>query len=177
MIDYDDADDDHSLPPSKGQLKRETEHMQKIGEKLLGLTEAQLATLPLTERLIDAVTEGKRLKERTEALRRHKQYIGKLMREADVPTIEAQILTFETAHTLNTRRFHDLEHLRDALIAGDNAVIGEVIARFPAVDSPRLRQLVRNAKKEHEQNLVHPDKTEHTHGRKLFRYLRELSDA
>ena len=177
MIDYDQPDDDaKDLPPSKGQLKRETEHLQKVGEKLLYLSDAQLAKLPLTDKLIAAVEEGKRIKSNTEALRRHKQYIGKIIREADTDTIEARIKEFENAHSLNTRQFHDLETLRDALINGDNNVIGEVIAKFPQVDSPKLRQLVRNAKKERDQNLAHPDKSENTHGRKLFRYLRELSN-
>lgn len=178
MIDYDKPNDDQDqdLPPSKGQLKRETEHLQKVGEKLLYLSDAQLAKLPLTDKLIAAVEEGKRIKSNSEALRRHKQYIGKIIREADTATIEARIKEFENAHSLNTRQFHDLENLRDALITGDNNVIGEVIAKFPDVDSPKLRQLVRNAKKERDQNLAHPEKTENTHGRKLFRYLRELSN-
>ncbi|HVK98966.1 MAG TPA: ribosome biogenesis factor YjgA [Dongiaceae bacterium] len=175
MIDYNDTDDDQDLPPSKGALKRETEHMQKIGEKLLYLSDAQLAKLPLTDKLIAALEEGKRIKSNTEALRRHKQYIGKIIREADVATIEARVTEFENSHSLNTRQFHKLELLRDELINGDNAEIGKVIAQFPDVDSPKLRQLVRNAKKERDQNLAHPEKPENTHGRKLFRYLRELS--
>lgn len=177
MIDYDQYDDpEDDRPPSKGQLKRETEHLQRIGEKLLTLSDAQLAKLPLTDKLIAAVEEGKRIKPRTEALRRHKQYIGKIIREADTATIEARINEFENQHSLNTRQFHDLEKLRDTLVNGDNSKIGDVIAKFPQADSPKLRQLVQNAKKERDQNLAHPDKPENTHGRKLFRYLRELNN-
>ncbi len=175
MIDYDQYDDaEEDRRPSKGQLKRETEHLQAVGEKLLTLSDAQLAKLPLTDKLIAALEEAKRIKPRTEALRRHKQYIGKIIREADTATIEARINEFENQHSLNTRQFHDLEKLRDTLVNGDNNAIGDVLARFPDADSPRLRQLVQNAKKERDQNLAHPDKTENTHGRKLFRYLREL---
>src|SRR5690606_13660502 len=136
MIDYDQPNDDQDqeLPPSKGQLKRETEHLQRIGEKLLYLSDTQLATLPLTDKLIAAIEEGKRIKSNTEGLRRHKQYIGKIIREADTATIEARITEFENSHSLNTRHFHDLESLRDILINGDNSHIGEVIAKFPQVD-------------------------------------------
>lgn len=170
------SDDDGAGRPTKGQLKRETERLQKIGEKLLDLSDAQLAKLPLTDKLIAALDEAKRIKANSEALRRHKQYIGKIIREADTATIEARINEFESAHQLNTRYFHDLEILRDQLINGDNNVIGEVIARYPAVDSQKLRQLVRNGKKEHDLNLAHPDKQDKTQSRKLFRYLRELGE-
>ena len=177
MIDFDDtySQDDDDQRPSKGQLKRETERLQKIGEKLIYLTDAQLAKLPLTEKLVAAVEEGKRLKSNSEALRRHKQYIGKIIREADTTVIEERIREFENAHQLNTRQFHELETLRDQLINGDNNTIGEVIARYPEVDTQKLRQLVRNAKKEADLAEAHPEKADKTHSRKLFRYLRDLS--
>ena len=177
MIDFDDSysqDDDER--PSKGQLKRETERLQKIGEKLLGLSDVQLAKLPLTDKLIAALDEAKRIKANSEALRRHKQYIGKIIREADTVTIEERIREFESAHQLNTRHFHELETLRDQLIDGDNNTIGEVIARYPQADTQKLRQLVRNAKKETDHNLAHPEKSDKTQSRKLFRYLRELGE-
>lgn len=178
MIDFDDSysqDDDER--PSKGQLKRETERLQKIGEKLLGLSDVQLAKLPLTDKLIAALEEAKRIKPNSEAIRRHKQYIGKIIREADTATIEERIHEFESSHQLNTRHFHSLEELRDQLVNGDNASIGELIARYPQVDSQKLRQLVRNAKKEQDINLAQPEKSDKTHSRKLFRYLRELSEG
>jgi len=170
MNEFDDSysEPDDSGRPSKGALKRETERLQKIGEKLLDLSDLQLEKLPLTDKLIAALEEAKRIKANSEALRRHKQYIGKIIREADTETIEARIKEFESAHQLNTRHFHELETLRDQLISGDNDTIGEVIARFPHVDTQKLRQLVRNAKK---------DTADKTHSRKLFRYLRELSEA
>lgn len=50
MIDFDDtySQEDDNERPSKGQLKRETERLQKIAEKMLELSDAQLAKLPLT---------------------------------------------------------------------------------------------------------------------------------
>ena len=171
-----DTDDDENLLPSRGQLKREMQHLQGIGEKLLTLSDAQLEKLPLTDKLVAALEEAKRIKSH-EGLRRHKQYIGKIIREADTATIEERIREFESAHQLNTRHFHELEELRDRLIEGDNAVIGDVISRFSGVDTQKLRQLVRNSKKERDQNLAQPEKQEKAHSRKLFRYLRELSES
>lgn len=170
MSEFDSHDDFEDLPPSKSAIKREAEHLKKIGERLLTLSDAQLAGFALTDVLLAAIEEGKRLKSR-EGLRRHKQYIGKLLREFDSEAIEAKLNEMDSAHTLNTRAFHELEDLREQLITGDNKTIGEVIARFPGVDTQKLRQLVRNAKKE--QQTQPPGVA---HSRKLFRFLRELSE-
>ena len=164
------------LPPSKSAVKREAERLKKIGERLLSLSDSQLSPFPLTEKLELAIAEGKRMKSR-EGLRRHKQYIGKLLRDTDMAAIEARLSDIENAHTLNTKAFHNLETLRDKLIEGDNAAIGEVIAQFPTVDTQKLRQLVRNGKKEQQANQADPEKTSNTHGRKLFRFLRDLNEA
>jgi ribosome-associated protein len=169
-----DQTDQEDLPPSKSSVKREAERLKKIGEQLLQLSDSQLGPFPLTEKLILAIAEGKRMKSR-EGLRRHKQYIGKLLRDTDTAAIEARINDIENAHTLNTQAFHKLETLRDELINGDNTTIGEVIARFPGIDTQKLRQLVRNSKKEQLANQQDPDKISNTQGRKLFRFLRDLN--
>ena len=151
---------------SKTAIKREAERLKKIGEKLLALPPETVQGFPIPEILNQALTEGRRIKSR-EGLRRHKQYIGKLLRELDTEAIEFQIHHLESAKTLNTRQFHELEQLRDQLIQGDNNTIGDAIAAFPNVDTQKLRQLVRNAKKT-------PDDV--SHSRKLFRYLRDLRE-
>ncbi|MGB3622855.1 DUF615 domain-containing protein [Ketobacter sp. MCCC 1A13808] len=168
--------EEEDLPPSKSAVKREAERLKKIGERLLQLSDSQLSPFPLTEKLEIAIAEGKRMKSH-EGLRRHKQYIGKLLRDTDTDAIEARLSDIENAHTLNTQAFHKLETLRDELIGGDNTTIGAVIAEFPGVDTQKLRQLVRNGKKEQQTNLANPDKVSNAHGRKLFRYLREMSEA
>lgn len=160
-----DSPDDEFV--SKSAIKREAERLKTIGEKLLTLGPGQWPGFPLPDNLLQALEEGHRIKSR-EALRRHKQYIGKVLRDMDTTDIEAKLATIESAKTLNTRRFHELETLRDRLISGDNAVIGEVIATFPEVDSQKLRQLVKNAKTKPEDS---------SHSRKLFRYLRDLGGA
>ena len=163
--------------PNKSVIKRENERLQKLGEKLIDLSDIQLAKIPMTDVLAAAIEEGKRIKPNSEALRRHKQYIGKIIRDADTAAIEEQLNAFESSHQLNTRLFHELESLRDQLVSGDNSTIGNIIARYPQADTQKLRQLVRNAKKEHDLNLAQPEKSDKAHSRKLFRYLRELGEG
>ncbi|MDJ0792732.1 MAG: ribosome biogenesis factor YjgA [Woeseiaceae bacterium] len=70
--------------PSKSARKRAYLALQKLGEELIMLRETDLATVPLDEDLLEAVHEARRMKKHG-ALRRQKQYIGKLMGRLDDP--------------------------------------------------------------------------------------------
>ena len=70
--------------PSKSARKREYLALQKLGEDLIPLLESDLRAMNLDDDLLAAVLEAKRTKKRG-ALRRQKQYIGKLMGRLDDP--------------------------------------------------------------------------------------------
>ena len=70
------------LKPSKSARKREFLALQKLGEDLVGLKEADLRKMALDADLLDAVLDAQKIKSRG-ALRRQKQYIGKIMRQVD----------------------------------------------------------------------------------------------
>ena len=70
------------LKPSKSARKREYLALQKLGEELIMLKASEINSLPLDENLREAVTEAQQMKAHG-ALRRQKQYIGKLMRHID----------------------------------------------------------------------------------------------
>jgi len=76
--------------PSKSARKREYLALQKLGEELITLRESDLLSLPLEEDLLEAVQEARRIKAHG-ALRRQKQYIGKLMRHVDAEPINAAL--------------------------------------------------------------------------------------
>lgn len=78
------------LKPSKSARKREYLALQKLGESLILLQESDLLALDLDEDLLEAVLEAKRMKKRG-ALRRQKQYLGKLMSRADPEPIRAAL--------------------------------------------------------------------------------------
>ncbi|MBV1919612.1 MAG: DUF615 domain-containing protein, partial [Pseudomonadales bacterium] len=88
------------------------------------------------------------------------------------PIIE-QFEIIESPHQMLNKTFHHLEDLRDQLITGDKSVIGGVINEYPDIDKQKLRQLVKNAKKEKEYNRTHETDTSNKQGRALFRVLRE----
>ena len=64
--------------PSKSARKRTYLALQKLGEELIKLRDSDLRSMPLDEELLEAVLEAQSIKAHG-ALRRQKQYIGKLM--------------------------------------------------------------------------------------------------
>jgi len=76
--------------PSKSAMKREHLARQKLGEELITLRDADLRSLPLEEDLLEAVVDARGMKSHG-ALRRQKQYIGKVMRHVDPEPIRAAL--------------------------------------------------------------------------------------
>jgi len=93
-------EDAEELPPSKSARKREAHALQKLGERLVKMRPVDMATLPLPEPLVEAITEARRLRSRG-ALGRQHQYIGKLMRDVDSAALEAAL--DDLTVTRNTR--------------------------------------------------------------------------
>jgi len=78
------------LKPSKSARKREYIALQRLGEELLTVKEPDLLGMQLDDELLEAVLEARRIKAHG-ALRRQKQYIGKLMRNIDPEPIRAAL--------------------------------------------------------------------------------------
>jgi ribosome-associated protein len=78
------------LKPSKSARKREYLALQILGEELITLKESDLDSLPLGDNLREAIMEARQIKAHG-ALRRQKQYIGKLMRDIDPAPIRAAL--------------------------------------------------------------------------------------
>lgn len=76
------------LKPSKSARKREFLALQKLGEELIALHESDLREMGLDEELLEAVLDARQIKSHG-ALRRQKQYIGKIMRQIDPEPIRA----------------------------------------------------------------------------------------
>ncbi len=156
--------DEHYI--SKSQAKRDVEELQKLGLKLLKLSKNTLEKFALDEKLFDALILAQNIKSNS-GYRRQVQLIGKLMRHSDADAIRLTFRRYQhTIEDANTH-FHTLEKWRDRLLhEGDNA-INDLINHYPNMERSRLRQWVRNAKKEHEQNKSPKN------ARLLFKYLKE----
>lgn len=156
---------------SRTQLKLEVKAITALGEQLGNLSPDQLAKIPMADELRGAIEETRRIKVRTSAMKRHMNYIGRLMRAEDVDMIKQAVEQFTSGTSLNTALFTKLERWRDRLSTGGNTELQAYLEAYPTADIQHLRQLVRNASKEVGKETPNP-----TPGRKLFKYLREVAE-
>jgi ribosome-associated protein len=135
--------------PTRTDLKRESTELQKVGEDLLTLRADLMTRLELSDKLVDAVAEAKRITN-FEGRRRQMQFIGKLMRLLDPAKLQEVRDALAEQHmpsAQETALLHQAEIWRDRLIADDDAV-GQWIKISPSTDSQQLRALVRQARKD-----------------------------
>ncbi|HOY22868.1 MAG TPA: ribosome biogenesis factor YjgA [Cellvibrio sp.] len=162
---YDDINPDDYIR-SKSQAKREMTALQKLGELLIDFNDKQLAMIPAEEKLLDAIHQARKMPHR-EARRRHLQLIGKIMRETNHEEIQAAVDKVQARSDQYINRQHQVERFRDMLIAGDKQIFQTLVTNCPGIDVQHLKQLVRSAQKERDENL--PPKS----SRKLFSFIRE----
>lgn len=162
------AEHDKDQSPSKSQRKRDVKNLQSLGESLIGLSPAQLGEIDLPPPLLDAVLAARSIRQRG-ALRRQRQYIGKLMRSVDPEPIRRALGRIQQRGRSAAAQLHRLEALRDALVEDGDTAIGLVTKQYPSADRQHLRQLARKAREEQLRNAP-PHAS-----RALFRYLRDLA--
>lgn len=174
---HDDLDDFDDYGPSKTEQKKAMERLQALGERLGELRSERLRKMPISDTLFEALEELKRLKAH-EAIRRHKQYIGKLMRDENEEAI-LNVLNPLANPVLNRQ----MELLVQRLLSQGDPAINEVVRKYPAAERHTLRQHVRAALKE-QQAQTEPENTANTRTetdaelparRKLLTYLREIA--
>ena len=166
MTEFHDEDDDWV---SKTQRKKECDAMQELGEKMIALNKEELAEIHMDDELRRAIEEAQRMKSHG-ALKRQKQYIGKVMRSLNDETLAEQLNRILHKHDIYSAEFKRMEKWRDSIIEeGDNG-INTFIEHYPNADRNHLRQLVRNAVKEKKQNKPPASY------RQIFKYIREVID-
>lgn len=168
MIMSDDSGHDHWI--SKSQKKRDCAAKQEISDRLLKLPREQLELIDLPDELEDALREAHHIHSNS-ALKRQRQYLGKIMRNCDSARIEQQLEAVIHRNDTNTARFKKVEKWRDRLIENDHDVLTEIIRELPDLDRHHVHNLVRQAAKE-----ASTDKPPAA-SRKLFKYLREMAET
>jgi len=161
--------EDLDAGPSKTELKRQMTERQKLAEVLAALSSDALKSIPMDEAIKVAIGETNKIKS-FEAIRRHKQYLGKLMRfldEGELEAIQKRLDAIQGVSKAETAKLHFLETYRDRLIANDETFT-KMIEHYPDMDIQTMRTLIRNARKEKELNK--PPKAY----REIFRVLKDM---
>jgi ribosome-associated protein len=168
MVDHNEYEDE-DLGPSKSEVKRQMLARQDLAKTLSELGLDSLKTIPVEESLRDAIRETHKIRS-FGALKRHKQYLGKLMRaldEDEIKAIQDRLDAINGISKAETAKLHHIEHRRDLLLQ-DDSELTKLIADYPNLDVQNLRTLIRNARKEREANK--PPKAY----REIFQLLKNL---
>ena len=165
-----DINEDDRTIPSKTQRKHAMEELQSLGEALVDLPAERLKKIELSDELREAIGAAQRMTRLDEAKRRQMQYIGRLMRSADIEPLRAALADARGESASETARLHRLERLRSELLA-DEKTIQEIATLYPAIDLQHLRSLRRAALKEQQQNK--PPRN----FRAIFQLLKEADQA
>jgi len=150
---------------SKSQIKRELLALKDLGKELVELPVRDLDKLDLSERLYESLVKAHGMTKG--AFKRQVGTIGKVLIHEDHEAISAKLEKIRQVHNGEIKQFHQLEVWRDELLSGDANVMATLRNEFEDFDMQHVRQLVRNATKELEQNK--PAKS----ARLLFKYLKE----
>ena len=117
---------------SKSQRKRDCENLQQISDRLLKLKPDELALIDLPNELENALQQAHHIHSNS-ALKRQRQYLGKIMRTCDSEKIEQQLNAVVHRNDTNTAQFKKIEKWRDLLLDNDRQVFGEISGIQPKI--------------------------------------------
>jgi len=167
MHDEDDSEEDFG--PSKSEVKRQMLARQDLAKTLSELSSDAIKSLPVDDRLKEKLLETEKIKT-FGAIKRHTLYLGKLMRvydDEEIAAIQDRLDAIQGVNKAEIAKFHFLERLRDELVQSDDRLT-QFIKDHPQINVQTLRTLIRNARKEKEQNK--PPKS----FREIFQLLKTL---
>lgn len=152
--------------PSKSARKLEQLERQALGERLIELNDAELSTLPIDERLVEAIRDARTIRSHG-ALRRQKQLIGKLMRSIDPEPVRKQLLALRSDDVAEKRVFATAEKWRDRIVADGQSGLAAFEAEIGESD-PTLHELLARL------DVAISDRDETTARRNIFRRVRTI---
>lgn len=152
---------------SRTHKKQQALRLQRLGERLVALSPEQAAAIAMPEELAAAVTAAREMHKHG-ARRRQLQYVGALMRELDPEPIEAALANLTRGNRQEVRQFKQVEAWRDALLAGEGAVMAEIREACSGVEMDRIENLVAQAR------AAKATPAKRKAARRLFRYLKEF---
>ncbi|TMO66869.1 ribosome biogenesis factor YjgA [Pseudoalteromonas aurantia] len=153
---------------SKSELKRDAQQYQQLALDLASMAKKQRDKLPLTDDLLQAMIVADKIRAKSEAYRRHINYITKTLRTTEnIAEIEAAIDLMLNKNNQADVLLNKIEIIRDELIQQGDDKVNELLAEYPELERQKMRQLVRQAKKE--ASAEKPVKGY----KELFQYLKE----
>ena len=157
---------DLELRLRKTKRKEQMADLQKLGLQLVNLSEEKLQKIELPPVLFDAIILAKKLTANG-AIRRHNQYIGRLMREVDADYIRSELAKSEADSVYTAKLLHSCEKWRERLLDNDGE-LNLFINEYVVDDISELKSLIRSARRE---KLLQAQIKNY---RKLFKLIRDI---
>lgn len=154
---------------SKSQRRRDALEVKSLASRLIDLSPALLAKVPLDETQRAAIGEARRIRSNV-ARKRQLQFVAKLLRRGDPDPIRQALDAFGADARQLAGRQHRAEAWRDHLLATGDSAISELLRQRHNSDAQPLRQLMRKARQE--ADAGRPPAA----ARALFRLLREMDE-
>jgi ribosome-associated protein len=155
---------------SKSQLKRDSHAIQDLGKRLVALSADRLARIPLDEPVLEAIALAHRIQNKRSALKRHYQFLGKLLRARDTEAINAALSEIDNENQHVIQKHHRAERWRDRIIEQGNDAIEALVGEIEHSDRQKLRQLWRNYQQ------AKTDARRNQHARLLYKEIRQSLD-
>ncbi|MFY8327843.1 hypothetical protein B5G52_13365 [Pseudoalteromonas sp. A601] len=153
---------------SKSELKRDAQEFHQLGSDIAKMGKKQRERLPLNDDLKEAMVVADKISNKSDAYRRHLNYIAKTLRTVEnIDEIKAIIDIMLNKNNQAEVMIKKIEQLRSDLIEQGDDLINETIEQYPALERQKMRQLVRNAAKE-----VKAEKPARSY-KELFQYLKD----
>jgi ribosome-associated protein len=167
-----EIDQEDSLPgfDSKSAKKRELMAIQETALKMMDLSLSDFNSLSLDAEVRREVELTRSIKAHS-ARRRSLRHLIRIIFDAGHEEVKLTLVKVSAGKKETNRRFHEIEKMRDAFVAGKDDAVEVVMEKYPSADRQRLKNLARNIKKEKSEAGVVRQK------RVIFQYLRELSES
>jgi ribosome-associated protein len=149
-----DEDTGEFLDISRSQNRRDALDVLALGEKLVALTPAQLARVPVPEDLLPHIAEAKRITAHI-AHKRQLAFLAKHMRREDDAVLDAIRDALDVNSDTSRREvaaLHRAEDWRERLLKDGDAALSALLEEYPHADRQQLRTLLRNAQAEKAKN-------------------------
>ncbi len=165
-----EAQFDENKNVSKSQLKRESHAILDLGKRLVALPAELLAQIPLDEPLREAISLAQRIQNKRGALKRHYQFLGKLLRAQDTGPVFEALSEIDNASQHSIQLHHRAECWRDRILEQGNDAIDVLVSEITLADRQKLRQLWRN----HLNAKTDAKRTQHS--RLIYKEVRQSLD-
>ncbi|WP_372762827.1 ribosome biogenesis factor YjgA [Pseudoalteromonas sp.] len=153
---------------SKTELKRDAQELHQLGAEIAKMGKKQRERLPLNDDLKEAMVVADKISNKSDAYRRHLNYIAKTLRTVEnIEEIKAIIDIMLNKNNQAEVLIKKIEQLRSDLIVQGDELINPTIEQYPMLERQKMRQLVRNAAKE-----AKAEKVGKAH-KELFQYLKD----